>query len=308
MQAFSKRIVLVNLLVCAIAAPKGMGAEAMAFRSHAVAVPSSSTLLSLRGGDVADGASVTIQDGMLSADNLAAFYGVNGLLLGTLQSFAPDLAMKLLHSYEAGTPSNKAARLVGANMYAYGLIAYLSVVNKMSATKSMGWSLVPIVAHLLGRDVFTGEKSFSYQRAALFFSSVLALCATSLISGQGLPTDVAAGASLVLLGSIDILSILFPDEMMQKLEHTQNFLPLDYKLRFVTQAIGVHSLAHLSLFFALWRGKDPITAVGISALTTSILAVIVLIMGPNFRKSGAPLAPMIPFVGTYLFMSWKMLG
>jgi len=83
---------------------------------------------------------------------------------------------------------------------------------------------------------------------------------------------------------------------------------LDYKLRFVTQAIGVHSLAHLSLFFALWRGKHPITAVGISALTTSILAVIVIIMGPNFRKSGAPLAPMIPFVGTYLFMSWKMLG
>ena len=77
MQAFSKRIILVNLLVCAIAAPKGMGTEAMTFRSHAVAVPSSSTLLllSLRGGDVADGASVTIQDGMLSADNLAAFYG-----------------------------------------------------------------------------------------------------------------------------------------------------------------------------------------------------------------------------------------
>ena len=216
--------------------------------------------------------------------------------------------MKLLHSYEAGTPSNKAARLVGANMYAYGLIAYLSVVSKMSATKSMGWSLVPIVVHLLVRDILTGDKSCLYQRAVFAFSSVLALCATSLISGQGLPTDVAAGASLVLLGSIDILSILFPDEMMQKLEHTHNFLPLDYKLRFVTQAIGVHSLAHLSLFFVLWRGKDPITAVGISALTTSILAVIVLIMGPNFRKSGAPLAPMIPFVGTYLFMSWKMLG
>ena len=71
--------------------------------------------------------------------------------------------MKLLHSYEAGTPSNKAARLAGANMYAYGLIAYLSVVNKMSATKSMGWSLVPIVAHLLVRDILAGQKSFPLQ-------------------------------------------------------------------------------------------------------------------------------------------------
>ncbi len=238
------------------------------------------------------------------------YTAVNGLLLGTLQSFAPDFMMKLLHSYkDAGTPSNKACRLAGANMLGYGLISYLSVISKVASRKSMGWSLVPIIVHLIVRDILEGEKSNSFQVKAFSVSSFLALCAASLISGRGLPTDVAASASLILLGSISIASILFPDEMMQKLEHTQDFQPMDYKLRFVTQAIGVHSLAYLSLFFALWQGKDPVTAVGISALTTVILAVTVLIVGPtNFRKSGAPLAPMIPFIGTYVLMAWKMLG
>lgn len=109
------------------------------------------------------------------------------------------------------------------------------------------------------------------------------------------------------IGSIDVLSILLPDKMMQLLEYTTDFQPNDYKLRFVTQAAGVHSLCHLAQFFALWQGKDPITSVGYSAITTAVLGLLVCVIGPNLRKSDAPLAPISPLIGMYAFMSWKLL-
>ena len=104
------------------------------------------------------------------------------------------------------------------------------------------------------------------------------------------------------IGSIDVLSILLPDKMMQLLEYTTDFQPNDYKLRFVTQAAGVHSLCHLAQFFALWQGKDPITSVGYSAITTAVLGLLVCVIGLD-----APLAPIFPLIGMYAFMSWKLL-
>jgi hypothetical protein len=123
--------------------------------------------------------------------------------------------MKLFHNYdENGSPANKASRMAGANMLAYGLISYLAVQKKFSSTMAMGWSLVPIVAHVFVRDVLESVKTSSYKNAATVFSFIVAICAASLISGNGLPTDVAAGAVLALIGSIAGLGILFPDEMM----------------------------------------------------------------------------------------------
>ena len=182
---------------------------------------------------------------------------VNGLLLGVGQSLVPNVIMLLLHGYtEKDTPSNKAGRLIGANMLAWGLLPYLTVVSKMEPTKAMGWSLVPIVAHLVLRDVTEANaKSQSHRTRAAVVSGVLACCATSLIMGEN--ETIATWVVLVLIGSIDVLSILFPDKMMQMLEHTTDFQLDDYKLRFVTQSVGVHSLIHLTLFLALSLARIP---------------------------------------------------
>jgi len=264
----------------------------------------------VRGGDSADEAiAELVSKEFLSKENLTTFFAVNGLLMGAGFEFASNLAMKLMHNYnDKDTPANHASRLAGAHMCAYGLISYLSVMKNVSPTKAMGWSLVPLVAHIFVRDILESSKSRFYQKAAATVSLIIAICAASLITDQGpAPTAVAAGTVLILIGSIDVLSILLPDKMMQVLEYTTDFQPNDYKLRFVTQAVGVHSLCHLAQFFALWQGKDPITSVGYSAITTAILGLLVCVIGPNLRKSGAPLAPIFPFIGLYAFMSWKIL-
>ncbi|KAL9191155.1 hypothetical protein ACHAXT_000861 [Thalassiosira profunda] len=264
------------------------------------------TALSVRGGDVSIDSGLATS-GILSKENLGTFFAVNGLLLGAGQSLVPNVMMLLLHGYtEKDTPSNKAVRLAGANMLAWGLLPYLTVVSKMEPTKAMGWSIVPIIAHLVVRDAMEVDaKSQSHRTRAAVVSAVLACCAASLIMGEN--ETIATWVVLVLIGSIDVLSILFPDMMMQALEHTTDFQLDDYKLRFVTQAISVHSLVHLTLFLALSLGKDPLTAVGYSALFTAVSNVIFCIIGPNMRKSGAPLGPMVPFLGIFTFISWKLL-
>ncbi len=85
MQALLKRIVLVDLLVSAVvgvAPPEARASGVMSFRPCNVRTSSCELLpnllsdtTSLRGGDLADKARNTIQNDMLSADNLAAFYG-----------------------------------------------------------------------------------------------------------------------------------------------------------------------------------------------------------------------------------------
>ena len=77
-------------------------------------------------------------------------------------------------------------------------------------------------------------------------------------------------------------------------------------MRFITQAIGVHCLCYLAQFMALWKGQDAYKAVGYSTLVRAPLALIVCILMPSMRKSGAPVAPMIPFLGLYSFTAWKL--
>ena len=169
-------------------------------------------------------------------------------------------------------------------------------MKNVSPTKAMGWMEPCTTCSTYICEIFWRARNQDFTRKQL----LLSICAASFITDQGPPTAVA-------IGSIDVLSILLPDKMMQLLEYTTDFQPNDYKLRFVTQAAGVHSLCHLAQFFALWQGKDPITSVGYSAITTAVLGLLVCVIGPNLRKSDAPLAPISPLIGMYAFMSWKLL-
>jgi len=131
-----------------------------------------------------------------------------------LFEFSSNLMMKLMHKY-----NDKGSRLAGEQMCPYGgLISYLSVMMNVSPTKAMGWSLVPLVEHIFVRDILESSKSRFYQKAAANVSLIIAVCAASLITDQGPPTAVAAGTVLILIGSIELLSILLPDKMMQVLE------------------------------------------------------------------------------------------
>ena len=76
----------------------------------------------------------------LSKENLTSFIAVHGLLMGAGFEFASNLMMKLMHNYhDKDTQANQASRLAGAQMCAFGLISYLSVVKNFSPTKAMGW-------------------------------------------------------------------------------------------------------------------------------------------------------------------------
>ena len=191
-------------------------------------------------------------------------------------------------------------------MRAYGLLPFLAVVKDVPATKAIGWSMLPITLHTL-HDAATSTKSPGYKKAAVAVSLALGTCAVALVTGSTLPSDLAAWVILLVLGSVDILSILFPDKMMQMLEYTTTFKQNDYQLRFVTQSIGVHSLCHLSMVWALTKGENPLRAVGYSTFLTAILGTVVCIIQPNMRKSGAPVEPMIPFTAMFAYMAWKLL-
>ena len=102
----------------------------------------------VRGGNSANEATAElVPKEFLSKDNLTTFFAVNGLvLMGAGFEFSSNLMMKLMHNYnEKGTPANQASRSSGAQMCAYGLISYLSVMMNVFPTKAMGWSLVPLV-------------------------------------------------------------------------------------------------------------------------------------------------------------------
>ena len=142
----------------------------------------------------------------------------------TLTSFAPNtvnslLLMKLMHNYAPGAPdmpANKAARFAGADMLSYGgLVAYLTVFQNMAATTAMGWSLVPIVGHLVLREVIQETtETDAYKTLAGSMNAVLGTCAYSLITGSCLSKDVAAVVPMAMLGVTSILCILFPDDWM----------------------------------------------------------------------------------------------
>lgn len=273
--------------------------------------------LALRGGDlsstlvtlfIATDTIETVAEGILSTKNLATFFAVNGLVLGIGFQLSYDFMMKMLHNYsEKQTPANHAARFAGSHMLGYGILPFLTVVVKgIPVTRAIGWSILPIVVQTL-RDAAVSNKSDSYKKGALAVSLVIGTCALALISGTMLPSGVATWIVMALLGSIDVLSIIFPDKMMQVLEYTSDFQPEDYQLRFVTQAVGVHSLCHLIMIYALNKGENPIRAVGYSALLTAILGVLVCIIAPNMRKSGSPVGPMVPFTAMFTYMAWRLL-
>ena len=105
----------------------------------------------------------------LSKENLTSFIAVHGLLMGAGFEFASNLMMKLMHNYhDKDTQANQASRLAGAQMCAFGLISYLSVVKNFSPTKAMGWSLVPLVAHIFVRYFGELEIKISPESSCYF--------------------------------------------------------------------------------------------------------------------------------------------
>ena len=105
----------------------------------------------------------------LSKENLTSFIAVHGLLMGAGFEFASNLMMKLMHNYhDKDTQANQASRLAGAQMCAFGLISNLSVVKNVSPTKAMGWSLVPLVAHIFVRYFGELEIKISPESSCYF--------------------------------------------------------------------------------------------------------------------------------------------
>lgn len=267
------------------------------------------TILQVRGGAM---------DDWVTPEKLTGLFAGLGLFNGILFTFATDLAMKLFHNYhdcastEDGKAASRAAASAGASMLGYGLLSYLTAVRGMETEPAMAWSLLPMFLHLA--LPFNTNKSVKAQRPAGIVAAALLISAVSLTLGDRFPLskDAAALITLGTMGIVASLCIVLPVTMIHKLEtapkNKKGIMEENpsYRMKFVTQATGTHTMVYLALYLALWKGADAHQAVGYAALTTALLSLSVCGVGPNMRKSGAPMGPMIPLTTLFSYMAWKL--
>ena len=268
------------------------------------------------------------------------------MMTGIVFTFASSFAMKVFHNYgpdmSDGTQDGTvASRVAGVNALSYGLLTYLAVINKEllpNLHHVLGYTLLPNILHISIREIFQSNKSRNYKRIATMVSVILCVCSYSLVHDDHtslLSTDHAAYLSVGILGTISILRIFLPDTMMYLLEldstatygtsskqettKTKKKNPassssslqskLNYQLKFVCQAAGVHTLDYLLLFYLLYKGMDPIEAVGYALIGNVALAVpICLFPNSPLRNSGSNVSLMYGFMSLYVYMAYKMIG
>ncbi|CAB9519902.1 expressed unknown protein [Seminavis robusta] len=266
---------------------------------------STKAVLVLRGGDA------QVSKEFLSDGFLGMFFSVNRLATGVVFTFLTGLGMKLFHEYEVETPSspaNKLIRFAGISMVQDGILSMLAMkkgIEGSALNQALGISLVPLAALLLVQEARDTTKSSGHRQKTLLIGSILGACAVSLISGSGLPANVAAITPILLVGVFDALCLFFPETMITLVEAAAN--PSDHQFRFMIRAIATHSLVWLSIFTALWNGQDMYKAFGYGTLAVFVIGSIVCLVIPDMRKSGAPTGPMIPFQAINAYISYRFL-